>query len=102
MTDTQNRKTRIANAQVTSMMSTPNVGSPPEPLFPAAAENGLHWVSYDRPAYGGSSPNPGRDIASAAADVAAIAGVLGIGRFAVLGHSGGGPHALACGALLPA
>jgi pimeloyl-ACP methyl ester carboxylesterase len=80
---------------------TPNVGSPPEPLFPAAAENGLRWVSYDRPAYGGSSPNPGRDMACAAADVAAIADVLGIGRFAVLGHSGGGPHALACGALLP-
>jgi pimeloyl-ACP methyl ester carboxylesterase len=80
---------------------TPNVGSPPEPLFPAAAESGLRWVSYDRPAYGGSSPHPGRDIASAAADVAAIADALGIGRFAVLGHSGGGPHALACGALLP-
>jgi pimeloyl-ACP methyl ester carboxylesterase len=25
---------------------------------------------------------------------------LGIGQFAVMGHSGGGPHALACGALL--
>lgn len=80
---------------------TPSVGCPPEPLFPAAAENGLRWVSYDRPAYGGSSPNPGRNMASAAADVAAIADALGIGRFAALGHSGGGPHALACGALLP-
>lgn len=79
----------------------PSVGRPPEPLFPAAADNGLRWVSYDRPAYGGSSPDPGRSIASAAADVAAIADALGIGRFAVLGHSGGGPHALACGALLP-
>jgi pimeloyl-ACP methyl ester carboxylesterase len=75
---------------------TPNVGSPPEPLFPAAAGNSLRWVSYDRPAYGGSTPNPGRDVASAA-DVAAIADALGIGRFSVLGHSGGGPHALACG-----
>jgi pimeloyl-ACP methyl ester carboxylesterase len=80
---------------------TPNVGSPPEPLFQAAADNGLRWVSYDRPAYGGSSPNPGRDIASAAGDVAAIADALGVVRFAVLGHSGGGPHALACAALLP-
>jgi pimeloyl-ACP methyl ester carboxylesterase len=80
---------------------TPNVGSPPKPLFPAAAEHGLRWVSYDRPAYGGSSPNAGRDIASAAADVAAVADALGIGRFAALGHSGGGPHALACGALFP-
>jgi pimeloyl-ACP methyl ester carboxylesterase len=61
----------------------------------------LHWVSYDRPGYGGSSPHDGRTAVSAAADVAAIADALGIGRFAVLGHSGGGPHALACAALLP-
>ena len=80
---------------------TPNIGSPPEPLFDAAARNGLRWVSYDRPAYGGSGSDPGRTVASAAADVAAIADALGVDRFAVLGHSGGGPHALACAALLP-
>jgi pimeloyl-ACP methyl ester carboxylesterase len=79
----------------------PNIGSPPEPLFAAAEANGLRWVSYDRPGYGFSGPDEGRRIASAAADVAAIADALGIGRFAVLGHSGGGPHALACAALLP-
>jgi pimeloyl-ACP methyl ester carboxylesterase len=79
----------------------PNIGSPPEPLFAAAEASGLRWVSYDRPGYGGSSPHDGRTVASAAADVAAIADALGIGRFAVLGHSGGGPHALACAALLP-
>lgn len=80
---------------------TPNIGAPPEPLFPAAARLGIRWVSYDRPGYGGSTPHPGRDVASAAADVRAVADALGIDRFAVLGHSGGGPHALACGALLP-
>jgi pimeloyl-ACP methyl ester carboxylesterase len=58
-------------------------------------------VSYDRPGYGDSSLSPGRDIASAAKDVAAIADALAIGRFTVFGHSGGGPHALACAALLP-
>jgi pimeloyl-ACP methyl ester carboxylesterase len=79
----------------------PNIGSPPEPLFAAAEANGLRWVSYDRPGYGGSGPHDGRTVASAAGDVAAIADALGIGRFAVLGHSGGGPHALACAALLP-
>ncbi len=78
----------------------PNTGAPPQPLFAAAARHGLRWVSHDRPAYGGSFPVPGRDVASAAADVAAIAGALGIGEFAVMGHSGGGPHALACAALL--
>ena len=80
---------------------TPNIGAPPEPLFPAAARLGMRWVSYDRPGYGGSTPYPGRDVASAAADVSSIADALGIGQFAVVGHSGGGPHALACGALLP-
>ena len=80
---------------------TPNTGAPPEPLFPAAAERGIRWVSYDRPGYGGSTPRPGRDVGSAAADVASIADALGIGTFAVMGHSGGGPHALACAALLP-
>jgi pimeloyl-ACP methyl ester carboxylesterase len=34
---------------------TPNVGEPPEPLFPAAAERGIRWVSYDWPGYGGST-----------------------------------------------
>ncbi|MCP2308801.1 alpha/beta fold hydrolase [Kitasatospora paracochleata] len=80
---------------------TPNLGSPPAPLFAAADRLGLRWVSYDRPGYGGSTPDPGRDVASAAACTAAVADALGIERFAVVGHSGGGPHALACAALLP-
>jgi pimeloyl-ACP methyl ester carboxylesterase len=80
---------------------TPNTGAPPEPLFPAAAERGIRWVSHDRPGYGGSTPRPGRDVALVAADVASIADALGIGQFAVMGHSGGGAHALACAALLP-
>ncbi len=79
----------------------PNIGSPPEPLFAAADANGLYWVSYDRPGYGGSGADDGRTVASAAADVATVADALGIGQFAVLGHSGGGPPALACAALLP-
>ena len=80
---------------------TPNIGAPPEPLFAAAARLGIRWVSYDRPGYGGSTPYPDREVASAAAHVSGIADALGIDRFAVVGHSGGGPHALACGALLP-
>ncbi len=80
---------------------TPNTGAPPEPLFAAADRYGVQWVSYDRPGYGGSTPRAGRDIASAAEDVASIADALGIDRFAVMGHSGGAPHALACAALLP-
>src|SRR5215210_6588574 len=79
---------------------TPNIGAPPEPLFAAAEELGIRWVSYDRPGYGGSSPHPGRNVASAAAHVLSIADALGIDRFALMGHSGGGPHALACAALI--
>ncbi len=79
---------------------TPNIGSPPEPLFPAAERLGLRWVSYDRPGYGGSAPEPGRSVGSAAGLVSRVADALGIDRFAVMGHSGGGSHALACGALL--
>jgi pimeloyl-ACP methyl ester carboxylesterase len=80
---------------------TPNIGEPPKPLLPASLERGIRWVSYDRPGYGGSSPRPGRDVASAADDVRNVADALGIGQFAVMGHSGGAPHALACAALLP-
>ncbi len=79
---------------------TPNLGSPPEPLFPVAERLGVRWVGYDRPGYGGSTPNPGRSIGSAAEDVAHLVDALGIDRFAAMGHSGGGAHALACGALL--
>lgn len=79
---------------------TPNIGTPPAPLLPASKRLGVRWVSYDRPGYGGSSPKPGRDVASAASYVAAVADALGIERFAVMGHSGGAPHALACAALL--
>jgi pimeloyl-ACP methyl ester carboxylesterase len=79
----------------------PNIGAPPVPLFEAATRLGIRWVSYDRPGYGGSSPRPGRDIASAAELVSRVADELGIERFGAMGHSGGGPHALACGALLP-
>jgi pimeloyl-ACP methyl ester carboxylesterase len=78
----------------------PNIGAPPEPLFPAAEELGIRWVSYDRPGYGGSTPCQDRDVASAATYVSTVADWLAIDRFAVMGHSGGGSHALACGALL--
>ncbi|THF83579.1 alpha/beta hydrolase [Deinococcus sp. KSM4-11] len=80
---------------------TPNIGSPPEPLFTAAARLGLRLIGYDRPGYGGSSPRRNRSVASAAADVAALADTLELHHIAVLGHSGGGPHALSCAALLP-
>jgi pimeloyl-ACP methyl ester carboxylesterase len=80
---------------------TPNTGAPPEPLFEAARPLGIRWIGYDRPSYGGSTPHPDATIATAAADARQIADQLGIGRFTVFGHSGGGPRSLACGALIP-
>jgi pimeloyl-ACP methyl ester carboxylesterase len=79
---------------------TPNIGAPPEPLFDTAHSLGIRWIGYDRPSYGGSSPHRGATVASAAADASRVADHLGIEHFAVLGHSGGGPRALACAALL--
>jgi pimeloyl-ACP methyl ester carboxylesterase len=79
----------------------PQAGPAPAPLVADAARQRIRWVSYNRPGYSGSTEQPGRDVAAAAADVAAIANHLGIARFAVMGASGGGPHCLACAALLP-
>jgi pimeloyl-ACP methyl ester carboxylesterase len=71
---------------------------PDEELY---RRSGVRAITYDRAGYGRSTRLPGRSIAHAAADVATIADTLGIDRFAVMGASGGAPHALACGALLP-
>jgi pimeloyl-ACP methyl ester carboxylesterase len=79
---------------------TPNIGAPPAPLFAESQRLGLRWLSYDRPGYGGSTRRPGRDIASAATYVSLVADALGIERFALFGHSGGGTHALGCAAAL--
>jgi pimeloyl-ACP methyl ester carboxylesterase len=78
---------------------TPNTGTPPAPLVRASPD--VRWVAYDRPGYGTSTPVAGRDIANAAECATAVADALGLGEFAVMGHSGGGAHALACAALLP-
>jgi pimeloyl-ACP methyl ester carboxylesterase len=82
-------------------MGTPNSRHLYQPNTIDAAVRGLRLISYDRPGYGGSTPQPGRSVADCAADVRAICAELGIGRLAVWGESGGGPHALACAALLP-
>ncbi|MEU5692970.1 alpha/beta hydrolase [Actinosynnema sp. NPDC020468] len=79
----------------------PQTGALLDPVVRACAERGVRLISYGRPGYGGSTPDPGRVVASAADDVARVADALGVDRFAVMGASGGGPHALACAAALP-
>jgi pimeloyl-ACP methyl ester carboxylesterase len=71
------------------------------PMTGEATARGLRTVSYSRPGYGTSTPQPGRLVADAAADVEAILGELRVDEFVTAGWSGGGPHALACAALLP-
>lgn len=69
-------------------------------LDAAARDRDLRLITYARPGYSGSSRHPGRSVADAATDTVAVLDQLGVGPFLVLGHSGGGPHALACAALL--
>jgi pimeloyl-ACP methyl ester carboxylesterase len=72
------------------------------PNIAAAIERaGVRMLIHDRPGYGGSTRKPGRRVADAADDVRRLADALGWERFAIHGHSGGGPYALACAALLP-
>ncbi len=80
---------------------TPQTGAVIEPVASEAAARGLRVLSCARPGYPGSDPLPGRSVADAAADVIAVLDTLGIDRFATMGASGGGPHALACAALAP-
>lgn len=80
---------------------TPGSRHGPKPRHSVLYRLGVRLIAYDRPGYGGSTPSAGRSVADAAYDVEAIADDLKIDRFAVVGRSGGGPHALACAALLP-
>lgn len=79
----------------------PGAAVPFEPFDRAASERGIRLVAMSRAGFGGSSRQPGRSVASAAADAASLADHLGVDRFVTAGWSGGGPHALACAALLP-
>ena len=80
---------------------TPNAGAAFRAIVEPAAERGLRTVSYSRPGYGQSTPRPGRTVADAATDIETVLDAVGAREFVTLGWSGGGPHALAAGALLP-
>ena len=80
---------------------TPSGPVPYAPTTRAAADNRLRLVTYGRPGYGRSTPQPGRSVADVVADTVTVLDHLGATEFVTMGHSGGGPHALACAALLP-
>jgi pimeloyl-ACP methyl ester carboxylesterase len=62
---------------------------------------GVRRITVDRPGVGFSDPQPGRTLLDWPNDVRALGDHLGLERFAVLGASGGGPYAAACGYALP-
>jgi pimeloyl-ACP methyl ester carboxylesterase len=85
---------------VISLSGTPGTRWERPGVVRAIEAAGLRLVVPDRPGYGGSARQPERTVADVAADVRAVADAHGWARFAVTGFSGGGPHALACAALL--
>lgn len=66
----------------------------------AAAARGIRVIAPDRPGYGHSDPAPAQPFADWATDVGVLLDALGCDRVAVLGVSGGAPHALACCVML--
>src|SRR5919204_5035332 len=80
---------------------TPSTGQLYNPFVEAAAQRGLRMVGFSRAGYGTSTRNPGRSVADVVPDVTAVLDQFEATRFYTLGWSGGGPHALACAALLP-
>lgn len=69
--------------------------------FEAVEARGLRPVGYSRPGYATSTRHPGRTVAWAVADCVELLDQLGIDEFYSVGGSGGGPHAIACAALVP-
>jgi pimeloyl-ACP methyl ester carboxylesterase len=84
----------LQNGTPAGLMAAPAIAA-------VAAERGLRLALYARPGYEGSTPAPGRRVADAAADLGNVLDALGAAEFVTVGWSGGGPHALACAALLP-
>ncbi len=81
---------------------TPGSAAPMRKMERAAHERGLRLVKTSRPGYGDSTPQPGRRVVDVVADTEAVLAAIGAERCLVAGSSGGGPHALACGARLGA
>jgi pimeloyl-ACP methyl ester carboxylesterase len=79
----------------------PHTGAPLLPVVEAAGRRGIGVVTYARPSYDGSTPQPGRTVGSAGDDARAILDALDIDRAVTVGYSGGGPHALAAAAAMP-
>jgi pimeloyl-ACP methyl ester carboxylesterase len=56
---------------------------------------GARLITFDRPGFGQSDPNPGRSLRDTADDIVALIDALGLDKVFVAAPSGGGPPALA-------
>ncbi len=66
-----------------------------------ARELGVRVISVDRPGCGSSDFQEHRRLLDWPDDVSVLADALGLGKFAVCGHSFGGPYVAACAYQLP-
>ena len=104
MTATQDHRVLAADGRCLAVRDLGEPGAPAVVFSPGfmgsrlsgRAAPGARVITIDRPGIGGSSGRPGRTLLDWPDDVAAVADHLGLGRFAVLGHSAGGPYAAAC------
>src|SRR3954447_10578579 len=80
---------------------TPGASTPLPAHVEAAASRGHRFVTTSRAGDAAPTRDPGRSVADVADDTAAVLDHLGVETCLVMGWSGGGPHALACGVLLP-
>ncbi len=80
---------------------TPSSGEAFSSVIADGSARGLRHIAYSRPGYGHSDRHAGRTVVDCASDATAILDALGVQRCFAVGWSGGGPHALACAALLP-
>ncbi len=62
---------------------------------------GVRLITTDRPGYGLSTFQPGRRFLDWPGDIAQLADQLKLKKFAVMGHSAGGPYVAACAYALP-
>src|SRR5690606_2547379 len=70
--------------------------------FDAAARRaGVRLIVTDRPGYGHSDPKPGLTLLNHVDDVVELLDHLELSRVTVVGMSGGGGYAMACGYRIP-
>jgi pimeloyl-ACP methyl ester carboxylesterase len=67
----------------------------------SARERGLRIIAPDRPGYGHSDYRRNQSLMRSAEDFVALAEALEVEQAAVIGVSGGGPHAIAAAAAMP-